>query len=90
MISDEFLDQVIAMISRAGLSQASVAALRDAFPDQHFTYCLEDDIGAGVEPFRESNGFNLYLVDGHNHCLTLTRDTEAATGLVLAEVTEDA
>lgn len=89
MITDEFLDQVSTIVTRAGLSAESVAALREAFPDLHFTYCLDDDIGAGIEPERESDGFNVYLINGSEHCIRFTRDLDSATGLVLAEVTDD-
>jgi hypothetical protein len=89
MITEEFLDQISTVISRAGLSTASVAALREAFPDVHFTHCLDDDIGAGIEPAREDEGFNLYLVNASEHCIRFTRDLASATGLVLAEVGED-
>lgn len=86
MINDELIDQIVTILSRAGLTDASVAALRDAFPALHFTHCLDDDIGAGIEPAREADGFNLYLVDGRSHCMTFTRDPDAATGLVLADI----
>ena len=90
MITQEFLDQISTIISRAGLSPGSVAALREAFPDVHFTHCLDDDIGAGIEPIRESDGFNLYLINASEHCIRFTRDPESATGLVLAEVEAEA
>ena len=86
MITDTFLDQIETIISRAGLSDQSVAAIRDAFPDQHFTHCIDDDISAGIEPVRESRDFNLYLINASEHCITFTTSQEAATGLVLAEV----
>jgi hypothetical protein len=89
MIADNFLDQVVTIIDRAGLSSDSVAALRDAFPDLHFTYCLDDDIGAGIKPIREAAGFNLYLISNAEHCIRFTADPESATGLVLAEVTDE-
>ena len=89
MITTSFLDQIETIVSRAGLSADSVAALRDAFPDHHFTHCLDDDISAGVEPVREADGFNLYLIDASEHCLRFTRDLDSATGLVLAEVEVD-
>ncbi len=89
MITDAFLDQVTTIITRAGLTAGSVAALREAFPDVHFTHCLDDDIGAGIDPFREANGFNLYLITGAEHCISFTHSQEGATGLVLAEVTDD-
>jgi hypothetical protein len=89
MISNEFLDQIQTIVSRAGLSADSVAALRVAFPDHHFTHCLDDDIGVGIPPVRETDAFNLYLIDGSEHCLRFTRDLESATGVVLAEVSDD-
>jgi hypothetical protein len=88
MISAERIDQVVTIIGRAGLTSESVAALRDAFPDLHFTHCLDDDIGAGIAPFRKADGFNLYLVDGSSHCIAFTHAPESATGLVLAEVSD--
>ena len=36
---------------------------------------------------RRGAGINLYLVDGR-HCLRLTEDFQAATGVVLAVATE--
>ncbi|TVQ84421.1 MAG: hypothetical protein EA400_17450 [Chromatiaceae bacterium] len=90
MIDAAFLDGVLAIIGRAGLSTESVAALRDAFPALHFTYCHDDDIGTGIAPVRTADGFNLYLVDGRDHCIRFTSDLANATGLVLAEVELDA
>jgi hypothetical protein len=89
MISDQFLDQIQTILSRAGLSAESVAALRSGFPDHHFTHCLDDDIGVGIPPIRETEAFNLYLIDGSEHCLRFTRDLESATGVVLAEVSDE-
>jgi hypothetical protein len=89
MLTDEFLDQVTTIVTRAGLTPDSVAALRQAFPDVHFTHCLDDDIGAGIDPYREADGFNLYLITGAEHCISFTRSQEGATGQVLAEVTEE-
>ena len=37
----------------------------------------------------ESKAFNVYLIDGREHCLCLTNDFDVATGIVLAEVIED-
>ncbi len=88
MISPERLDQVTQIVERAGLNDQTVGALREAFTDMHLTYCMDDDIGVR-EPVRRADGFNVYLVDGRGHCMQFTKDTEAATGLVLAEVDED-
>jgi hypothetical protein len=89
MITEQLVNQVATILARAGLSAESVAALRDAFPEMHFTHCLDDDIGAGIAPYRETDDFNLYLIDGSEHCIRFTRSLEGATGLVLAEVEDD-
>jgi hypothetical protein len=88
MIEPARIQQIAEILRRAGLNAQTAALLREHFPDLHFTQCLDDDLGA-AEPFQAGEGFNLYLVDGRDHCLKLTRDPECATGLVLAEV-EDA
>ena len=89
MISTERLDQVVQIVERAGLSEQTVGALRETLAPIHFTYCRDEDIGEGIgvaAPVRRAAGFNLYLVDGQSHCLRLTADPDAATGLVLAEL----
>ncbi|CRI63956.1 conserved hypothetical protein [Thiocapsa sp. KS1] len=88
MIAEERLDQITEVVRRAGLNAETVGALREAFGDIHFTHCSDDDIGVG-QPVRTSDGFNLYLVDGREHCLVLTNDPANATGVVLAEVDQD-
>jgi hypothetical protein len=85
VIAPERLDQVSLIVARAGLNDQTLTALREAFRDMHLTYCLDDDVGVG-EPVRREKGFNLYLVDGRGHCMRLTTDLDAATGIVLAEV----
>jgi len=89
MISSERLDQVVRIVERAGLTEQTVGALREAFAPIHFTYCRDEDVGEGVgvsAPVRTTPEFNLYLVDGQAACLRLTADPDAATGLVLAEL----
>jgi hypothetical protein len=75
-IETQFLDDVV------------ISSLRNAYPEVHFTYCMDDDIAAG-NPVIEREKFNIYLVDGREHCLCLTNDYDAATGIVVAEVIED-
>lgn len=88
MISSERLDQLVAIVGKAGLNEQTLGALRESFDDMHLTWCMDDDVGA-VEPVRREAGFNLYLVDGRGHCMQMTTDPEAATGVVLAEVDDD-
>lgn len=90
MISDEFLTQVTARVAElGGLSEPTVAALRQSWPDVHFTYCSEDDVPAQLKPAGEGEGFAIYLVSGAQHCVGFTYNQEAATGLVLASISEE-
>jgi len=88
MISQETLAQIAGTISAVGVDERVIAALRNDYPQLHFTYCSEDDI-PNNEPVLEQELFNLYLVDGREHCLCLTRDFENATGVVVAEIYQD-
>ncbi len=88
MITPELAVSIADRIDGETLDEAVVSGLREAWPDLHFTYCLDDDIING-KPVLERDGFNIYLVDGREHCLCLTNDYETATGVVLAEVIDD-
>ena len=52
------------------------------------SYCYDDDISDRT-PVIETEQFNLYLIDGREHCLKMTNDYEAATGIVVAELIAD-
>jgi len=45
---------------------------------------MDDDLPNNT-PIIEHKDFNLYLIDGREHCLCLTNDYETATGIVVAE-----
>ena len=74
--------------ANAFIDEGVVAALRKEYTDIHFTYCLDDDITSG-KPVIENESFNVYLIDGREHCLCLTNDYDVATGVVIAEVVPD-
>lgn len=82
------VESIARRVAGQGLDEAAVSGLRAAYPDLHFTYCSDDDIVSG-RPVLQWSGFNVYLVDGRDHCLQLTGDYDAATGLVLAYVVDD-
>lgn len=88
MISAEQLQRIASAIRSQTLNETVVTALRGEYPGIHFTYCMDDDL-PNVEPVLEGESFNLYLVDGREHCLCLTNSYEHATGIVIAEVIED-
>jgi hypothetical protein len=64
----------------------TVRALRADYPEVHFTACSDDDVLDPVKTVVERPGLRIYLVDGSDHCLSLTSDPQGATGLLLAEV----
>lgn len=85
MLETQFVEQVANQVATQILDEATISALREAYPQVHFTYCQDDDIVTG-KPVIERENFNIYLVDGREHCLCLTNDYDNATGIVVAEV----
>jgi hypothetical protein len=88
VISEQMTNQIADKAEQQGIDENLVSVLRSEFPDVHFTYCMDDDIFHGT-PVLQRQSFNLYLVDGREHCLKLTDSYEVATGYVLAETIED-
>ncbi len=85
MISTEQVSAIAAKIETLGVDETTVSALRQQYQPLHFTYCMDDDLPNNT-PVVENKDFNLYLIDGRDHCLCLTNDYEVATGIVVAEV----
>lgn len=85
MIEQAQIDRVGELLSRRAVEESAVTELRQQFPDIHFTYCMDDDVIAAT-PLHEADGFNLYLIDSRNHCLSFTQDLNVATGIVVAEI----
>lgn len=62
----------------------NVAAFRGEFPGVTMTRCDAGDM-SGETPFRSYAQFDLYLIDARDHCVQLTADPAAATGVVVAK-----
>jgi hypothetical protein len=88
MITTEQINSIAEKIKSLGLEEEAVSALRQEYQPIHFTYCMDDDLPNNA-PIVETSAFNLYLVDGREHCLCLTNDYDAATGIVVAEIIPD-
>jgi Family of unknown function (DUF6129) len=88
MINPEQLQTLAARISTQPLNETLISQVRAEFQGIHFTYCMDDDI-SNHEPVLSSTNFNLYLIDGREHCLCLTNNFENATGIVIAEIIAD-
>jgi hypothetical protein len=88
MITAEQVNAITAKIETLGITDETVSALRQEYQPIHFTYCMDDDLPNNA-PIVESPAFNLYLIDGREHCMCLTNDYDAATGIVVAEIIPD-
>ena len=88
MITKEQVNAIAAKIETMGVDETTVSALRQQYQPIHFTYCMDDDLPNNT-PVIENEEFNLYLIDGREHCLCLTNDYEVATGIVVAEIIAD-
>lgn len=88
MISSEQANAIAAKIEALGVDESAVSELRQQYQPIHFTYCMDDDL-PNTTPVIEREGFNLYLIDGREHCLCLTNDYDIATGIVVAEIIPD-
>ena len=84
MIDAGFLDAVLAAVLPRLSYDDQVRHLRGAFPGVHITVCGEDDIPPRLPAAAENAYCYLYYVDASEHCLKLTSDAEAATGLAVA------
>lgn len=84
----EQIQRIAGRVSELTPEESSLAVLRAEFPGIHFTWCMDDDVGVQT-PYAEYEGFNLYLIDGSEHCLKFTKSLEQATGLVIAEIIAD-
>lgn len=91
MIEASFLDRVMEQLAgQAGVQpDALVTHLRRSFPGVHFSVCSDDDMPARLPAAAGNGRYRLYYVASGAHCLSLTTDAEAATGLVVALCDED-
>ena len=88
MITNDQVNAIAAKIETLGVDETTVSELRKHYQPIHFTYCMDDDLPNNV-PVIEKAAFNLYLIDGREHCLCLTNDYDVATGIVVAEIIAD-
>lgn len=88
MIESEQVTEIADWLSQQPLNQDTIQTLRQRYPQMHFSYCMDDDVGA-VEPIHQHSAFNLYLLDSSQHCLTFTQNLSAASGLLVAEVIDE-
>ncbi|MDP1536356.1 MAG: DUF6129 family protein [Burkholderiales bacterium] len=85
-ITAEFLDQVLRHVAGTASTVHEVLAqdLRATFPGKHLSVCNDDDIPPRLKPAAENAACLIYYVATGEHCLSLTNDAAAATGIVVA------
>ena len=88
-IDADILAAVAARVAELELSEANIAHLRREWPGIHFTFCDDDDVPARLSPALDGENIRLYLVSNAEHCIAFTSQPEAATGIVLAVVSQD-
>ena len=90
MIVPETLEKIAsAAVALGELNEDTLHTLRKDWPDLRFTLCNDDDMPARLPAVLKRDKFNLHLVSGGEHCLSLTDDPLHAIGVVLAGVDED-
>jgi hypothetical protein len=82
MISQDDLSRIEGLLAAPAAGNL-LAEFRKNFPGLSLTRCDAQDMN-GEAAFREYAKFNLYLVDGRDHCWRITDDPVAATGIVVA------
>lgn len=92
MIEQALLPKVLDQVSLHAndFTDQLASHLRQAFPGVHFSVCSDDDIPSRIPHVAENNVCRLYYVNSSDHCLSLTNDADAASGVVVALCEEDA
>ncbi len=90
MIIPETLEKIATVTaSLSELNDDTLSLLKKSWPDLRFTLCHDNDMPARMPAALCRERFNLYLVNGGEHCLSLTDDPLHAIGVVVARVDED-
>jgi hypothetical protein len=83
-ISTETMNEIeSSLIQFHQLSNNPIPMLKDCFPDMSFLRMSASDMDEA--PFRSLANYNIYLLDGREHCVQLTNDLSIATAVVIAQ-----
>ena len=81
-LSADDLTEIDALLGAPDAGAGALASVRARFPKLAVTRADPSDVDSET-PFRQYNRFDLFLVDGSNHCWRLTAEPERASGLVV-------
>lgn len=90
-LSAERIENVVAIASQRFAAGDKVGAVVQAVKAAHPGLTVTGTFASimAEDPYREEARFDLFLVDGSNHCWAITGAPDAATGLVIAERDEE-
>ncbi|ACB94058.1 hypothetical protein [Beijerinckia indica] len=83
-LSTENLAEIETMLAGPEADPSVLQDFRQRFPGVSLTRCDPSDVD-GEKPYKEFPRFTLYLVSAANHCVTITRDPEIATGIIVVQ-----
>ena len=83
-ISTETMNEIESTLNQFDkLTSNPLTILKGCFPDLSFVRMPASDMDE--QPFRSLPNFDLYLLDGREHCVQLTNDLNLATGVVVTQ-----
>jgi len=83
-LTGENLAKIEAMLGAADAEPSVLSDFRTQFPGVSLTRCDASDVD-GETPYREFPRFTLYLISAVDHCVTMTRDPDMATGIIVVQ-----
>jgi hypothetical protein len=82
-LSIEDIEAIGALLGAPDAGAEALAKVRASFPGLPVTGADASDLDTET-PFRRYDRYDLFLVDGRQHCWRLTSELEQASGLVVA------
>ena len=92
MIAGSVIEQVAGAVAAASPFLLDIDLqnqLRSEFDGLRVVVCNDDDVPPNIAPALSSKRCNLYYLDASEHCVKLTREAEAASGLVVGLIGGD-
>lgn len=89
MLEPEVARDMAQRFATAASDDDMLRSFKGEYPHLRFVACTEDDVPARLAPWIEVEGVEVYLIQGGEHCLSLSRDPESACGLVFARQIPD-
>ena len=82
-ISTETMNEIeLSLLDFHKISNNPMPMLKGSFPELSFLHMADSDIDEA--PFRSLVNYNLYLLDGRDHCVQITSNLSDATAVVIA------